>query len=130
MNRSLRSCNWGAVRIALHITDPVCTALAAGEGHDMSVVRARLRLPLKLGGLGIRDTADGGIAYLGALGQAVPLFSRMADGADAPHGLATHLRDAVGAEPEHSDAPLGPLLGSDTPREIFMSLCAILLSST
>ena len=106
---------WDAVRIALHITDPVCAALTAGEGHDMDVVRARLRLPLKLGGLGIRDTADGGIAYLGALGQAVPLFSRMADGADAPHGLATHLRHAVGAEPERSDTPLGPLVGSDTP---------------
>ena len=104
---------WAAARVAFNITDRVCADLV--ERGDMGVVRARLRLPLKLGGLGIRDTADDGIAYLGALGQAVPLFSRLADGADAPHGLATHLRPAVGAEPERSDTPLSPLLHSNTP---------------
>ena len=103
---------WKATCAAMGLNADVLGAL---QGEDERTLRRRIQLPLKLKGLGLRSTEDPGIAFLGAIAQAVPQFCRANAMSDDPHGIATHLRETVGEELLDSDTPMAPLMRSGTP---------------
>ena len=91
---------WRAAAAAYGGTSAGRTVTCSEPFSEESVVQQRLRLPMRLKGLGLRSCVDlAPIAFMGGLAQAVPHFvARPAVPGLRVEGLMPHLRPIVGLD--------------------------------